>query len=64
MEKEYLTSKELAKRWGYERQTLANWRSQGKGPRFIRIYGRILYAMKDIIQFESARSSNQLSEHD
>jgi predicted site-specific integrase-resolvase len=64
MEKEYLTSKELAKRWGYERQTLANWRSQGKGPPFMRIYGKILYAMKDIKQFESDQSIKQPSKHE
>jgi hypothetical protein len=39
-----LTPKDLAKRWGYEEQSLANMRSKGKGPRFYRLFnGDIRY---------------------
>jgi predicted site-specific integrase-resolvase len=48
----YLTSKEVADRWRLSDQTLANWRSVGKGPPFIRVGGRVLYPIEGIQSFE------------
>jgi hypothetical protein len=59
MEKEFLTSKELATRWRLSDQTLANWRYAGKGPSFIRIGSRVLYPIETIQQFEKLNPSTQ-----
>lgn len=51
-ERAYLTSTEVADRWRLSHQTLANWRSAGKGPPFIRVGSRVLYPMEGIAAFE------------
>ncbi len=51
---ELLTADELAKRWRgqIKKGTLANWRSQGKGPRFIKMAGVILYPLEKVKEYE------------
>jgi predicted site-specific integrase-resolvase len=44
-------SKTAAKRLCVAEGTLANWRIQGKGPRFVRIGGKICYRDEDIDAF-------------
>lgn len=66
-ERAYLTSKEVADRWRLSDQTMANWRHAGKGPPFIRVGSRVLYAIESIIAFEKLsqewlKSQEQLSE--
>ena len=56
-ERPYLTSKEVAVRWRLSDQTLANWRSAGKGPPFIRVGSRVLYPIEGIHSFEKLSSS-------
>jgi hypothetical protein len=51
-ERPYLTSKEVAARWRLSDQTLANWRSAGKGPPFIRVGTRVLYPIEGIYAHE------------
>lgn len=51
-ERQYLTSKEVADRWRLSDQTLANWRSAGKGPPFIRVGSRVLYPVEGIYSYE------------
>ncbi len=52
---EHLDSKQLARRWNMSHRTLDRWRWQGKGPRFIKIGGRVVYRIKDIEEYENAR---------
>jgi hypothetical protein len=54
-DKIYLTRRELAARWRMSWQTVANMACEGRGPAFIRVGGRALYAMSDVIAFEAAR---------
>lgn len=42
---------ELAQELGSTTGTLANWRSRGKGPKFVRIAGRIHYMRTDVEQW-------------
>lgn len=51
---ELLTAAELAERWRgkVSEGTLANWRSQGKGPRFIKMAGVILYPIEKVREYE------------
>lgn len=53
----FLTSKEVADRWRLSDQTLANWRSAGKGPPFIRVGTRVLYPVEGIHAFEKLDST-------
>ena len=36
---------------GYKPQTLAKWAMQGKGPRYVRVGGRIFYFLHDLDAF-------------
>lgn len=53
-ESEYLTVKELIERWRSQisATTLANWRSERKGPAFVKIGGRVLYPLQDVMAYE------------
>ena len=51
--KTHLTTKQLAERWGLNPVTLSNWRTQGRGPSFIRIGSKIMYPERLIIEMES-----------
>ena len=46
------------------RQTLARWRCQGLGPRFVRIGGRIFYDVADLNAFIAVRKFQSTSEAD
>lgn len=50
----YLTAKELAERWRFivSLSTLDNWRSQGRGPRYFKAGGRVLYPLAEVINYE------------
>lgn len=51
-----LTTAELAERWGLNKATLGNWRSQGKGPKYIKMgtqqQASVLYRLDDVIEYE------------
>lgn len=53
-----MTTKELAKEWGVSAGTLANWRSQNRGPKFLRLGRKVVYKTKDIEKFESVSEVN------
>lgn len=44
----------LANRWLISKRTLEQWRWQGKGPRYLKIGGRVVYRLEDIEAFEVA----------
>lgn len=52
----YLNADELAKRWKMARSSIISWRSRHLGPPYIKIPGsnRVLYRLRDILQFEDA----------
>jgi hypothetical protein len=45
----------LSERWSLSPRTLERWRWTGKGPRFLKLGGRVLYRLEDIEAWESAR---------
>jgi hypothetical protein len=47
-----LRERELAARWGATQRTLQRWRADCYGPPFLRIGGRILYRLTDVMAFE------------
>ncbi|ONF43315.1 terminase [Marinobacter lutaoensis] len=52
MEVKHLKQRQLADRWDVSEATLERWRSEGIGPRFMKIQGRVLYRLQDIEAYE------------
>jgi hypothetical protein len=49
-----LTDAQLAVRWQLSRGTLANQRSQGRGPAYLKLAGRVRYRRSDVEAYEQA----------
>jgi len=47
-----ISQNELAKRWQISEATLERWRSQRKGPHFLRLGGQIRYRLADVESYE------------
>lgn len=43
-----LTPRQLEEQTGFPVATLAAWRSRGKGPKYVKIMGRIYYPKADV----------------
>ena len=52
MEIRHLTQRELAERWRISEATLERRRSEGLGPRYLKLQGRVLYRLDDIETYE------------
>ena len=52
---EFLTVDQLVTRWigQVTSATLATWRSRGNGPSFVKVGGRVLYRVTDVLAYES-----------
>ena len=50
----HLTEVDLARRWRMSERTLQSWRWKKVGPPHVRIVGKVLYRLADIIEFELA----------
>ena len=51
-ENNYLTQTQLAERWQVTESTLERWRSEGIGPIYMKMMGRVRYRLSDITDFE------------
>jgi hypothetical protein len=51
---EHLDQKGLAKRWLISTRTLEQWRWQGRGPRYLKIGGRVIYPITEVEAYEAA----------
>jgi predicted heme/steroid binding protein len=63
--KRFFTPKELVERWEgrISVRTMANWRSQSNGPRYVKIGGRIMYKIEDVVSWENSRTVGGTSEY-
>jgi predicted site-specific integrase-resolvase len=59
---EFLTDLQLAERWHIHRKTLIRWRSEGTGPSYTRIEGRVLYPLARVKQFEKANTITHIED--
>ena len=59
----HLTPAEVAARLRCSTQTLANWRVQGRGPRFMRRNGRILYPLAELDVYEQSNTVRSTAEY-
>jgi hypothetical protein len=50
---QHLDQKALAGRWQISPRTLEQWRWQGKGPRYLKLGGRVVYRLADVEVFET-----------
>jgi hypothetical protein len=57
-EKEFLTPAEVAARYSQtiSVRTLANWRSTKNSPPYVKVGGRVLYPIKDLLAWETRRT--------
>lgn len=59
---DFLTPDELVKRFKgvVNPKTLANWRTRGDGPPYIKVGGRVLYKRADVSAWEARRRRGRL----
>jgi predicted DNA-binding transcriptional regulator AlpA len=61
-ERRVLSETELAQRWGLSPKTLQRWRSEGRGPRYLKLSKRVSYPVEAIIEFEREALHDSTSE--
>ncbi len=54
MNQEYLSTIELAKKWRMHPVSLTNWRTKGKGPHYLKLGGKVLYPVTEVLKWEQA----------
>lgn len=47
-----LNENELAQRWGISTKTLQRWRSEGRGPKYLKLSKRVSYPLETVLDFE------------
>ena len=57
-----LNENELAQRWGISPKTLQRWRSEGRGPRYLKLSKRVSYPLEAVIDFEYSALHDSTSE--
>ncbi len=62
MSVKHLNQRQLADRWDVSEATLERWRSEGIGPVFLKLQGRVLYRHEDVEAFESESLRKSTSE--
>lgn len=50
---EYLTPMEVATRFKLSENTLAGWRMKSRGPKYLKLEGKILYKLEDVEKYEA-----------
>jgi hypothetical protein len=51
---EYITQQELARRWGRSEAAISLYSAVGAGPSYLKINGRVQYALDEIQRYERA----------
>ncbi len=60
---ELLTDEQVSELSGVKPKTLANWRSKGEGPAFVKVGHQIRYRSEDLKAFLEARIFRSTSEY-
>ena len=53
MSVKHLNQRQLTERWDISEASLERWRSEGIGPIFLKLQGRVLYRLEDIEAYEA-----------
>lgn len=48
----HLNQRQLADRWDLSEASLERWRTEGIGPVFLKLQGRVLYRVEDVEAYE------------
>lgn len=58
---DFLTPDALLARWKSQvtSATLATWRCRGSGPPFVKIGGRVLYRLEDVVAWEAKNTRSK-----
>lgn len=64
MSSNLLTPKQLAALFAVNENTLAKWRLQGNGPKFIKIQRHVRYAANDVVRWTNERTFASTTEAD
>ncbi len=51
-ERRVLSETELAQRWGVSPKTLQRWRSEGRGPHYLKLSKRVTYPLETVTEYE------------
>ena len=57
-----LNENERAQRWGISPKTLQRWRSEGRGPKYLKLSKRVSYPLETVIEFEANALHDSTSE--
>ncbi len=58
----HMNQRQLANRWSVSEATLERWRSEGIGPRYLKLQGRVMYREKDVEACEASCLRQSTSE--
>lgn len=63
--KKYLTVEDVAARYEgvISVRTLNNWRTQGRGPVFVKLGGKVAYPLEKLIEWEAKNTVNSTSQY-
>lgn len=64
MTKLHLNEIELAKRWGVSPKTLQRWRTENRGPAYLKLSKRVTYPIEDIVAFEASQKRVRENSHE
>lgn len=56
----HLNQVQLARRWSLSPRTLERWRWHRRGPRYLKVGGRVVYRIEDIEAFEVSATRQPL----
>ena len=62
MSVKHFNQRQLAERWGISEASLERWRSEGIGPVFLKLQGRVLYRLEDVESYENESLRRSTSE--
>ena len=49
----HLSQRQLTERWCLSEATLERWRTEGIGPVFLKLQGRVMYRLEDVESYEA-----------
>jgi len=61
-ERRVLSEIELAQRWGVSSKTLQRWRSEGRGPHYLKLSKRVTYPLDVVTEYERSALHASTSE--
>ena len=62
LEERFLTTKEVASRYGLTEGTLRNWRWSGRGPLAVKVGRSVRYRLSDLHAWENQHTTSSTSE--